>query len=176
MTRILVLGGSRSGKSAYAESLLSEAAAVEYVATAADRLGDEEWTRRIAAHRARRPVNWRTVETGDLASVLAADGPPVLIDSITTWLARVLDETDYWSASAAHPPPAYSERAEQLCSLWGSTGRHVVAVSDEVGSGVVPATESGRRFRDELGELNQRLAATADEVHLVVAGIPLRLR
>ena len=176
MTRILVLGGSRSGKSAYAESLLADGAAVDYVATAADRPGDEEWTRRVAAHRARRPSAWRTIETGDLAGVLAAEGPPVLIDSITTWLARVLDDTDYWSAPAAHPPPAYPERAEQLCALWGSTGRHVVAVSDEVGSGIVPKTESGRRFRDQLGELNQRLAAAADEVYLVVAGVPLRLR
>lgn len=175
MSRILVLGGSRSGKSAYAESLLADAAVVEYVATAADRPDDDEWTRRIAAHRARRPTNWRTVETGDLAAVLAVDGPPVLIDSITTWLARVLDETDYWSVPA-HPPAAHPQWAEQLCSLWGGTGRHVVAVSDEVGSGIVPATEAGRRFRDELGALNQRLAAAADEVYLVVAGIPLRLR
>jgi adenosylcobinamide kinase / adenosylcobinamide-phosphate guanylyltransferase len=176
VTRILVLGGSRSGKSGYAESLLGDAAAVDYVATGADRAGDGEWVRRIAAHRARRPVNWRTLETGDLAAVLTADGPPALIDSITTWLARLMDETDYWSASVAHPPAAYRERAEQLCSLWVGARRHVVAVSDEVGSGIVPETESGRRFRDELGELNQRLAASADEVYLVVAGIPLRLR
>ena len=175
MTRILVLGGSRSGKSSYAESLLADAAAVDYVATAPDRAGDNEWLRRIAAHRARRPANWRTLETGDLAGVLGAAGPPALIDSITTWLARVMDESDYWSA-IAHPPAAYRERAEQLCSLWAGAGRHVVAVSDEVGSGIVPETVSGRRFRDELGELNQRLAASADEVYLVVAGIPLRLR
>jgi adenosylcobinamide kinase/adenosylcobinamide-phosphate guanylyltransferase len=176
VTRILVLGGSRSGKSGYAESLLAEAAEVDYVATAAGRAGDEEWMRRIAAHRARRPANWRTVETGDLAAVLTADGPPALIDSITAWLARVMDETGYWSLPAGQSRGAHRERAEQLCSLWVGAERHVVAVSDEVGSGIVPEHESGRRFRDELGDLNQRLAAAADEVYLVVAGIPLRLR
>ena len=176
MTRILVLGGSRSGKSAFAESLLADAARVDYVATAADRPGDDEWAERIAAHRARRPSSWRTVETGDLGAVLAGDGAPALIDSITTWLARTMDETAYWSAPAGEPSAAHPEWAEQLCSLWGSTPRRVVAVSDEVGSGIVPETESGRRFRDTLGELNQRLAATADEVYLVVAGLPLRLR
>jgi adenosylcobinamide kinase/adenosylcobinamide-phosphate guanylyltransferase len=164
--RILVLGGTRSGKSGFAESLLADAAEVEYVATAAADATDEEWTRRIAAHQARRPAGWHTIETDDIAAVLAAPGPAVLVDSITLWLARSLD-----GAAAAH-----AERAEQLCSLWVSTPRHVVAVTDEVGQGVVPETPAGRRFRDELGTLNQRLAATADEVHLVVAGIPLRLR
>ena len=174
MNRVLVLGGSRSGKSAYAESLLADARSVAYVATAAERADDEEWTRRIAAHRARRPKTWRTIETRDLAALLATGGPPMLIDSITTWVARTMDETGYW----ADPPrrAVYPECAELLCTLWGSTARRVVAVSDEVGSGVVPETESGRRFRDALGELNQRLAAGADEVHLVVAGLPVRLK
>lgn len=176
MSRILVLGGSRSGKSAFAESLLADAAEVLYVATAAERPDDEEWTRRIAAHRTRRPAGWRTLATDDLAGVLGAAGPPLVIDSITAWLARVMDATGYWSAPAADPPSAYTEGAEQLCSHWERSRREVVAVSDEVGWGVVPETESGRRFRDELGQLNQRLAASADEVHLVVAGIPLRLR
>lgn len=171
-----MLGGSRSGKSAFAESLLADAGQVEYVATAAARPDDEQWARRIAAHRARRPRTWRTSETLEVAAVLAADGPPVLIDSITTWLARTMDQTGFWSAPAADPPVSYTEGAERLCSLWASTGRHVIAVSDEVGSGIVPGAESGRRFRDELGELNQQLAARADEAYLVVAGIPLRLR
>lgn len=174
MSRVLVLGGSRSGKSAFAESLLADVAEVEYVATATARADDTEWTQRVAAHRARRPSTWHTTETGDLTLLLAADGPPVLIDSITTWAARAMDETGYW----AEPPrrAAYSWCAEQLCSLWGSTRRRVVAVSDEVGSGIVPETESGRLFRDALGDLNQQLAASADEVYLVVAGVPLRLR
>jgi adenosylcobinamide kinase/adenosylcobinamide-phosphate guanylyltransferase len=176
VSRVLVLGGSRSGKSSFAESLLADAAEVEYVATAAERPGDEEWTRRVAAHRARRPNAWRTVETGDVAATLTGDGPPVLIDSITAWLARTMDETGCWSASPGELAATYDERVDVLCSGWGSTQRRVVAVSDEVGSGIVPETESGRQFRDALGELNQRLAAEADEVYLVVAGIPLRLR
>jgi adenosylcobinamide kinase/adenosylcobinamide-phosphate guanylyltransferase len=174
VSRVLVLGGSRSGKSAFAESLLADAGEVEYVATAAPRPDDDEWTQRVAAHRARRPGSWHTTETGDLTLLLAAGGPPVLIDSITTWAARTMDETGYW----ADPPrrAAYLWCAEQLCSLWASPQRWVVAVSDEVGSGIVPETESGRLFRDALGELNQRLATSADEVYLVVAGIPLQLR
>lgn len=159
--RTLVLGGSRSGKSAFAESLLADAPAVEYVATALADPGDPEWTARIAAHRARRPPHWSTLETGDVAGVLLRNGAPVLIDSITLWLSAAFDD------------PA---RVDDLCAAWHATGRRVVAVSDEVGSGVVPASEAGRGFRDALGLLNQRLAAAADEVHLVVAGLSLRLK
>lgn len=176
MSRTLVLGGSRSGKSAFAESLLAGEAEVDYVATGADRPGDDEWTQRIAAHRARRPSSWRTIETGDVAAVLAASGPAVLIDSVTTWLARMMDEADCWSAPHGDPSRAHPGWAEQLCSRWGSTQRRAVAVSDEVGSGVVPEFAAGRLYRDALGDLNQRLAADADEVYLVVAGIPLQLR
>jgi adenosylcobinamide kinase/adenosylcobinamide-phosphate guanylyltransferase len=161
---VLVLGGARSGKSAFAESLLADAPEVEYLATAGHDPSDDEWTQRIRAHRERRPAAWHTTETDDVAAVLAVPGPAVLLDSVTLWLARSLDH------------PAHPQRAEQFCSLWVSTARHVVAVSDEVGFGVVPETPTGRRFRDALGTLNQRLAAAADEVHLVVAGIPLRLR
>jgi adenosyl cobinamide kinase/adenosyl cobinamide phosphate guanylyltransferase len=164
VTKVLVLGGSRSGKSRFAESLLAGEPAVDYVATAADRPDDAEWTERIRIHRDRRPPTWRTIETGEVAVVLAEPGPAVLVDSITLWLARAMDGDDL------------AERADELCIAWAGTPRHGVLVSDEVGSGVVPATESGRRFRDALGLLNQRLAAAADEVHLVVAGIPLRLR
>lgn len=176
MSRVLVLGGSRSGKSAFAESLLADAAEVDYVATAADRPEDDEWTRRIATHRDRRPARWRTLETDDVASVLGSHGAPLLIDSITAWVARVMDATGCWAAPAGELPAGYTERVDVLCSRWASAQRWVVAVSDEVGSGVVPDTASGRLFRDALGELNQRLAAAADEVHFVVAGLPLRLR
>jgi adenosylcobinamide kinase / adenosylcobinamide-phosphate guanylyltransferase len=161
VSRTLVLGGSRSGKSAFAESLLADAPAVEYVATGAPDPGDAEWTARIAAHRARRPAHWSTLETSDLAGVLRRNGRPVLIDSITLWLAAGPDD------------PA---RIDDLCAAWRASARRVVAVSDEVGSGVVPASDAGRRFRDALGLLNQRLAAAADDVHLVVAGLPMRLK
>jgi adenosylcobinamide kinase/adenosylcobinamide-phosphate guanylyltransferase len=164
VSRTLVLGGSRSGKSAFAESLLAGAPAVTYLATAATDPDDAEWTARIAAHQARRPAHWSTLETTDVAAVLRDAGVPVLIDSITLWASAVLDEPDL------------DDRADELIAAWTATTRPVVAVSDEVGSGVVPSTEAGRRFRDALGRLNQRLAAAADDVHLVVAGLPLRLK
>jgi adenosylcobinamide kinase/adenosylcobinamide-phosphate guanylyltransferase len=172
--RVLVLGGSRSGKSAYAESLLTGEPRVDYVATAVQCEHDDEWTERIRAHRRRRPPAWTTHETADVAAVLSRQGAPVLVDSITTWLARAMDDCGCWTG--AERPGALAERAEQLCAVWASTVRVAVAVSDEVGLGVVPESSAGRRFRDELGAVNQRLAAAADEVHLVVAGLPLRLR
>jgi adenosylcobinamide kinase / adenosylcobinamide-phosphate guanylyltransferase len=171
--RTLVLGGSRSGKSAYAEALLSPEPAVDYVATAVADPADAEWTDRITAHQERRPKTWRTVETGDVAMVLVADGPAVLVDSITTWLARAMDECHAWSG---RPSTRLPERIDELLDAWRLVDRRAVLVSDEVGLGIVPDTPAGRLFRDELGTLNQRLAAEADEVVLVVAGVPLRLR
>jgi adenosylcobinamide kinase/adenosylcobinamide-phosphate guanylyltransferase len=171
--RILVLGGNRSGKSRFAETLLVDAVDVEYVAPAVVAADDPQWAQRVRAHRERRPASWRTVETGDVAPLLVRSGPAVLLDSVTAWLTRAMDECGAWDGADS---PDLDRRVDALCSAWAGTGRHVVAVSDEVGSGVVPASSSGRRFRDELGLLNQRLAATADEVHLVVAGLPLRLR
>jgi adenosylcobinamide kinase / adenosylcobinamide-phosphate guanylyltransferase len=174
VTRTLVLGGSRSGKSRFAESLLAGEAAVDYLATAAaGRPDDPEWTERIRVHQARRPSTWRTVERADPEAELTFDGPAVLLDSITTWLARAMDDTGVWAGAGR---AALDGRLDRLCEAWASAARRVVAVSDEVGSGVVPATASGRRFRDELGLLNQRMAATADEAYLVVAGLPLRLK
>jgi adenosylcobinamide kinase / adenosylcobinamide-phosphate guanylyltransferase len=173
VSRTLVLGGSRSGKSGFAEALLAGEPSVDYLATAAGRPGDDEWAARIALHRVRRPAGWRTIETADVAAALEADGPALLVDSITTWLARTMDDCGGWDETPSAEPAA---RVDALCAAWAGTRRRVVAVSDEVGSGIIPPTESGRRFRDALGLLNQRLAAAADEVQLVVAGLPLRLR
>jgi adenosylcobinamide kinase/adenosylcobinamide-phosphate guanylyltransferase len=171
--RVFVLGGSRSGKSAFAESLLAGHSDVAYVATAAPQPDDAEWDERVRRHRARRPAGWLTIETGDVADLLAADGSPVLLDSITAWLTRAMDEAGSWDAVRSGD---LDLALDQLCAAWSATNRFAIAVSDEVGSGVVPATSSGRRFRDALGILNQRLAAEADEVHLVTAGIPQRLK
>ena len=174
--RTLVLGGARSGKSGYAERMLSGAAAVDYVACGpAPTADDPEWADRVAQHRARRPANWTTLETTDVAAVLQRPGSPVLLDCLTTWLARVMDECGVWDG-ATDADTALSARIDDLVAAWTATPRRVVAVSNEVGSGIVPATPSGRRFRDEIGVLNMRVAAGADRVWLVTAGIPQRLR
>ena len=173
---MLVLGGARSGKSSYAERLLARERVVDYVACGrAPGPEDPEWADRVALHRARRPASWRTVETLDLAGVLARPGPPVLVDCLTTWPARGMDDCGIWTGA----PDAGSRlagRVDALVDAWQGTGRRVVAVSNEVGSGVVPATASGRRFRDELGVLNTRVAAGSSRVWLVTAGLPRRLR
>jgi histidinol-phosphate aminotransferase len=176
--RVLVLGGSRSGKSRHAEQLLAGEDRVTYVATAQGDAADTEWTARIERHRARRPARWSTVETADPAKLIQqADAGALLIDSVTTWLAQAMDECGCWSEVKPEDADVrLGDALDTLVATWTAAAVTVAAVSDEVGSGVVPATASGRRFRDALGELNQRLAATADEVWLVTAGIPRRLR
>lgn len=168
--RVLVLGGQSSGKSAYAESRVS--GAVTYVATAPPRPGDVDWARRVAVHSARRPAHWATVETGDVAGVLASAGGPVLVDDLGLWLTRVLD--GHWDAPGARE--VFTEALAALQQAWDTTARPVVLVSPEVGQGVVPATASGRLFADLLGRATTALARTADEVVQVVAGVPRRLR
>lgn len=176
--RVLMLGGARSGKSAAAERMLAGAGAADYVATGLPAGSDDaDWDARLAAHRRRRPVNWRTIETTDLEPVLAAPGAArtVLIDCLATWLARIMDDCGIWDDK----PDAGDElrrRTAGLVAAWKASPRFVVAVSNEVGSGVVPGTWSGRRFRDELGLLNIAIAEHADEVWFCVAGIPQRLK
>jgi adenosylcobinamide kinase / adenosylcobinamide-phosphate guanylyltransferase len=176
--RTLVLGGARSGKSVTAEQILAAEPAVCYVATAAPITDDDEWAARVAAHRARRPPQWATLETTDLAQLLRqrrAAEPPLLIDCLTVWLARMMDDVGIWSApdevAAQAAQIALHAGVDELVDAWRATSARVVAVSNEVGSGVVPAHDSGRRFRDELGTLNVRLAAASNEVLLVTAGI-----
>lgn len=174
--RTVVLGGARSGKSSFAEQLLGHERAVDYVACGLVPDGsDPEWTDRVARHRARRPASWRTVETLDLAGVLGRSGPPVLVDCLTTWLARVMDDCGVWS-EAPDADDRLAAGVDDLVAAWAVTRRRAVAVSNEVGSGIVPATPSGRRFRDELGVLNARVAAASPRVWLLTAGVPLRLR
>jgi adenosylcobinamide kinase/adenosylcobinamide-phosphate guanylyltransferase len=161
--RVLVMGGARSGKSERAELRLAGEPEVTYVATGPSGAGDPDWAARVAAHRARRPAWWRTVETTDLARVLGPARGAVLIDGIGTWLAAVLQEG------------TLARRAEELLAAWRQAQAYVVAVSDETGLGVVPGTPAGRAFRDELGRLNQALAAESEEAELVIAGRVLPL-
>ena len=173
MSRVLVLGGSRSGKSAHAESLVIDRDEVVYLASSAPVSDDPEWAARVAAHRARRPGSWTTLETTTPSELLRRG--TVLVDSVTTWVAALMDETGVWSGEPG-AAQRLAGRCDALVNAWTMTPAHVVAVSDEVGLGVVPETRAGRLFRDTLGEVNQRLAGTADEVWFVVAGLPLRLR
>ena len=176
--RVLVLGGARSGKSLTAERLLSRQERVDYVACGPlPSVDDADWAERVRRHQERRPEHWTTKETLDVEEVLAGPlpGPPVLVDCLSTWLAGVMDECGLW-ADAPDADKQLAERVDGLVDAWRATRRHVVAVSNEVGSGVIPGTASGVRFRDELGVLNARIAAECEQVWLCVAGIAQRLR
>ncbi|MEV0379871.1 bifunctional adenosylcobinamide kinase/adenosylcobinamide-phosphate guanylyltransferase [Nonomuraea sp. NPDC050643] len=169
--RALLLGGSRSGKSAEAELWLAAEPYVTYVATGPDGAGDGEWAARVRAHRERRPAHWDTAETIDLVTAIRSATAPLLVDGLGTWLAAVFDEHGAWEGDRA-PVEA---RCDELVAAWRQTPERIVAVSDEVGLGVVPATASGRAFRDALGRLNARLAAESEQAALVVAGRVLDL-
>lgn len=177
--RILVTGGVRSGKSRHAESLLlpphvRDDAQVSYLACGPQR-DDADWAARVAAHRTRRPDAWATVESTDAASALTRAPGPVLLDCLGTWLTAQLDELDAWEAPESQWGPLLDARVDDLEVAW-RVSAHVVAVTNEVGWGVVPAHRSGRVFADRLGWVNQRLAASADRVQLVVAGQVLTIK
>lgn len=176
--RTLVLGGARSGKSVEAERRLEAFPDVLYVATGGSRNGDGEWAARVAVHRERRPGSWRTAETCDLVPLLADDGAPLLIDCLSLWLTDAMDAVGAWDDAewADGGERALRERVRELTEAVRATRRTVVAVSNEVGSGIVPATASGRRYRDELGRLNAAFAGECEHVVLVVAGQAVALR
>jgi adenosylcobinamide kinase/adenosylcobinamide-phosphate guanylyltransferase len=171
--RVLVLGGARSGKSAHAERLLAAEPRVTYVATAPSRDDDPEWGARVQAHVDRRPAVWSTIETGDVETALREATGPLLVDDLGLWLTRVMDDAKGWDGPF---PPEVVAAADALVSAWRDCRATVVLVAPEVGSGVVPATASGRRFRDALGSLTARLAAESDDVVQVVAGLARSLR
>ena len=158
---VLVLGGARSGKSDHAERLAASLPQpTTYIATACVD-GDDDLAARVAAHRARRPASWATIESGpDLPGVLRTTTGTVILDALGPWLAAAAElDVD----------------ATALCDALTARAGDTVVVSEEVGLGVHPATVAGRRFRDALGELNQAVAAVAGDVVLVVAGRALRL-
>lgn len=173
MRRAFVLGGARSGKSSFAEALLADVPHVTYLA-AWNPHDDPEWSERVQAHRARRPAGWLTIEDTDVAAVLRREDGPVLVDCVTTWLAAVMDDAGCWH-DAPDARMQLADRTEELVAAY-TASRHVIAVSNEVGQGVVPETVSGRAFRDEMGRLNQQLAAVSDQVWFLTAGVPVRLR
>lgn len=172
--RTLVVGGARSGKSRIAEQLLAGHQAVTYVATGPLATGDDpEWAERVRRHRERRPEHWATVETSDLAVALRTATTPLLVECLGTWLAAALDRVGAWvedDEAESMWRKRFTADVDDLVEAWHSVSVPVVLVSNEVGSGVVPATASGRLFRDELGRLTTRLSLASERVLLVVAG------
>jgi adenosylcobinamide kinase/adenosylcobinamide-phosphate guanylyltransferase len=169
---VFILGGVRSGKSRYAQQLAEQFGRVTFVATA-ERRDDEEMHRKIARHRAERPAHWTTVEEplvlGRVVQSIEHDCDAILIDCLTLYGANLLEA--YGSNEAD-----LNACVDDLCAALKATPCKVILVSNEVGSGVVPAYALGRRFRDLVGEINQRVAGIADTVLLMVAGLPLPLK
>jgi adenosylcobinamide kinase/adenosylcobinamide-phosphate guanylyltransferase len=174
----LALGGIRSGKSQWAEAAIAEELgsdqSVRYLATGfAPGPGqhDTAWSRRVDEHRRRRPAHWSTTETTDLTTHLRrCPDLPTLIDDVGGWLTAILDHRDAWRDGSV------SGDVEELVHAVAAFRGPLLLVSPEVGLTVVPATEAGRRFADELGTLNQQLASLCERVVLIVAGQPVAVK
>jgi len=176
---IFILGGARSGKSAYAQRLAEQigGSSVAYVATA--EAGDDEMRERIATHRAERPAGWRTVEAPRLAgldlSTAAGDAQVVLLDCVTLLVSNAViaagDDVDNSTAEAST-----GGEVDALLAAYSEGNTTWIAISNEVGMGLVPPYPLGRVYRDALGRANQRIAAAADRVLLLVAGLPWELK
>lgn len=170
-TVTLLLGGVRSGKSRYAQDLASPGSRVAFVATA--EALDDDMALRIARHKSERPALWTTVEVPvDLEDALIQCGEEfdlVLIDCLTLWISNLL-------GSEGGDSHRILARADRLCGVLRGISASVILVSNEVGSGIVPVSEDGRLYRDLLGYVNQRVAAVADKVVLLVAGCPLVIK
>lgn len=169
----LITGGARSGKSSFALDLAQQQGGEKVLFVATAEASDEEMRARIAAHRAARPAGWRTVETLDkVAQALKAapTAPVIVVDCVNLWTANVLmAQTD----SAAQE---MSRQLDELMEWYHARDVELIVVTNEVGMGLVPATELGRAFRDLLGSVNQKLASAADDVYLLVAGLPIELK
>jgi adenosylcobinamide kinase/adenosylcobinamide-phosphate guanylyltransferase len=167
----LVLGGARSGKSRYAQQLAEQSQRVMFVATA--KASDDEMHAKIERHKIDRPKDWLTVEEPlELPKVLAEHEmvcDVIVVDCLTIFVANLMEAEGEDSA-------AIERRIEALCEALRTVQCNVVLVSNEVGSGVHPVSPLGRAYRDLLGEINQRIAKIADDVVLMVAGLPLALK
>lgn len=172
----LVLGGARSGKSLHAEQLARDTGLpVRYIATAGPSRDDAEFAARIALHAARRPDDWAVTEAGpDLAAALAAADTPagcILLDCLTLWLSGLLCPGD-----GGAPLADWQAHLTRFDDALQATRGVVIIVSNEIGLGVVPMGSLTRLYVDELGRLNQRVAARCERVTLSVAGLPLTIK
>jgi adenosylcobinamide kinase / adenosylcobinamide-phosphate guanylyltransferase len=168
----LVLGGVRSGKSRYAQQLAEQSERVTFIATA-ERRDDPEMSAKIDRHRADRPANWTTIEEplklAEAIQKAGGDGDAVLVDCLTLFASNLLE-------MCGQDEEATKGHIDLLCDVLRNPPCPVILVSNEVGSGVVPAYELGRRFRDLVGEINQRVASESSVVLLMVAGLPFALK
>ncbi len=174
---ILITGGSRSGKSRFAETLAARLGGdVLYLATA--EALDGEMVERIANHRRRRPAQWRTLEVPlDPAAAIreAAPGQTLLLDCLTLFLSNLLFQK-YPAAGAADQAGAVQAEIESLAAALAASPAHIIVVTNEVGSGIVPENALARFYRDLAGSANQTIAAVCDQVYLVVSGIPVLIK
>ncbi|MCQ4118995.1 bifunctional adenosylcobinamide kinase/adenosylcobinamide-phosphate guanylyltransferase [Rhodococcus tibetensis] len=179
-SRTLILGGARSGKSAYAEQLartLAGTGSVRYLATSHRDPSDVDWEDRVEQHRTRRPATWTTIETApgrDLAVQLrsSTDTAVTLVDDLGTWLTVEVDAADAWDL----PRGTIAGEVDELVASVHDYRGDLILVTPEVGLGVIPETRSGRLFRDEIGALNAQLAEVCDRAVLVVAGLTVNLK
>jgi len=174
MSLHLILGGARSGKSAYAEKLAQQSGMpVTYIATA--QVYDDEFGKRISHHQERRPTHWKTVEQPfGLANTLHAHanaGECLIVDCLTLWLAQCI-------CPECAPPEGvdWAQEKQELLDILPKLEGKIILVSNEVGMGIVPLGEINRQFQDEQGRLNQATAEMADHVVFVAAGLPLTLK
>ncbi|HBC5382613.1 MULTISPECIES: bifunctional adenosylcobinamide kinase/adenosylcobinamide-phosphate guanylyltransferase [Citrobacter] len=179
---ILVTGGARSGKSRHAEALIADSPQVLYIATS--QIFDEEMAARIQHHRDGRPPHWRTAECWrHLDALITPDNAPeeaILLECITTMVTNLLfamggdTDPDNWDYAAMEL--AIEDEIRTLIDACQRCPAQVVLVTNEVGMGIVPENRLARHFRDIAGRVNQRLAAAADEVWLVVSGIGVKIK
>lgn len=164
---MLVTGPARSGKSEWAELLARQTGQpVTYVATAQRDPADVEWNARIETHRCRRPTDWKTIEeTIDLAAIVRSSSGCLLVDSLGTWVANLLEEDDL----------TWQQTQDTFVESLNTTSAQVILVAEETGWGVIPAYPLGRTFRDRLGLLVRRVGAIANPVYLVTGGHALNL-
>ncbi len=174
MSTTLILGGARSGKSAFAEQLAKDSChAVTYIATA--QVYDDEFKKRIVHHQSRRPQHWVLIEEPHyLAKTLVANAAAdrcLIVDCLTLWLAQ-------WICPDCNPPKdsTWQQEREHLLTILNNLPGRIIMVSNEVGMGIVPLGEINRQFQDEQGRLNQAIAKVAGEVMFIAAGLPLKLK